>query len=136
MLAVNTYPKAYIDACRAATSARLQRYRAVAASADAGAVAAFEPDFCNAMVLSLETLFMHRTRALEGKDGNPANEVRLLAAALMTGGARMAVDKTIKYDPARSVLGLKVGDPIALSADDVDRLADAYFAEISKRFAE
>ncbi len=136
MLAMNTYPRAYIEACRTASVARMKRYRAVAETADANVLAAFETDFCNGQVLALECFFMHRTRAIEGKDGNPANEVRLLAAALMAGSGRMAVDKTIKYDPAKSVLGLKVGDTIALTAGDFDRLADAYFTEISKRFAE
>lgn len=135
MLCRNTYPMGYIEACRAKAAAQMARYRAMAKTADAAALADFEPDFCNAMILSLETFFMHRARGFEGKDGNPANEVRMLANALMNGDGEMTADRTIKYDPAKSVLGLKIGDPIRLTADDFERLAAAYFVEIYQRYA-
>jgi hypothetical protein len=46
----------------------------------------------------------------------------------------MVADNGIKLDPARSVLGLAVGDRIEPSAADVARMADAFLAEIERRF--
>ena len=46
------------------------------------AVDAFVPRFFNGLVLQLDYSFVHRTRNLEGKDGNPLNEVRVLCSSL------------------------------------------------------
>ena len=135
MLGVSTYDQAYVDTCREAMRAQIAAYDGVAAAAgDGGARDAFEPLFFNNLVLVLDHLFMHRLRGREGKDGNPANEVRVLAASIMTGGARLTPDKTIRLTPETSVLGHAPGDEIALSQSDFVRLADAYLAEIEARF--
>jgi hypothetical protein len=48
---------------------------------------------------------------------------------------KLLKDSQIKLDPAKSVLGLKVGDDIRLTTHDFKRLADAFFNEISVKYA-
>jgi hypothetical protein len=144
MLAANTYDRAYIDGCRARIDAQVSAYRAVAAvSGERGDTAAaklgraidsFEPAFFNGLVLQLDYSFVHRTRALEGKDGNPLNEVRVVCASLLTNDGVMAADKTIKMDPETSVLGYEVGDAIAVGEADFERLSRAFFAELEEKY--
>ncbi len=135
MLGVSTYEKPYIDACRARTEAQLGAYRALAKAAKSkAAVEAFAPTFFNNAVLALDHCFMHRLRTKEGKDGNPLNEVRVLSNSLMENGGRLAADKAIKLKPESSVLGLEVGDEIALGEDDFARLSEAFYAEIETKF--
>ncbi len=125
MLAVKTYPTDYVDQCRDRVSALLDAY---SGSDD------FEPLFCDHAVLALDHYFVHRQRGMEGKDGNPANEVRVLAESIAENDGVLREDKQIKLKPDTSVLGLAPGDPIRLTVADVRRLADAYFEEIPKRF--
>lgn len=66
-------------------------------------MAAFEQSFLANLVLVLDHFFVHRTRALEGKDGNALNEVRMLCDSILLNDSVMTANKTIKYDPARSV---------------------------------
>ena len=86
------------------------------------------------MVLVLDALFMHRGRGQEGKDGNPLNEVRLLAASLTENDGVLVKDKQIKQGADLGVLGLEPGDQISISREQLGSLADAYFAEIAARF--
>ena len=139
MLAVTTYPQDYIDECRSAMDAQLAAYRAVAAAlgsdaAGGSALTSFEPVFFGNLVLVLDQYFVHRTRAIEGKDGNPLNEVRMLAGSILTAGRVLAADKTIKYKPETSVLGLAIGDEIVLDDARFGELSKAFFAEIEQRF--
>ncbi len=46
----------------------------------------------------------------------------------------MCADKTIKYDPTKSVLKSRVGDEIKLNEADYMRLSSAFFAEIESRY--
>ena len=46
----------------------------------------------------------------------------------------MTAEKTIKFDPAKSVLRLQPGDKIRLSEGDFVRLSNAIFAEIAAKF--
>jgi hypothetical protein len=89
--------------------------------------------------------FVHRSRTLELKDGNPLNEVRMLANAMMYNNSIMSagaghlfadglVVKTIKYDPAKSVLKYRIGDEIKLTEADFILLSAAFFAEIERKF--
>lgn len=71
---------------------------------------------------------------MEGKDGNPLNEVRVLGNSIMHDDGVLTVDKTIKLKAATSELGLEYGDPIRLTADDFARLAAAFFTELERRF--
>ena len=40
------------------------------------------------MVLQLEYMFVHRLSGLEGKDGNPLTEVRVLCNSLLFNGGK------------------------------------------------
>lgn len=137
MLAVNSYPQDYVDACRASVDAQLAAFEALKESGtgDAAAIAEFEPLFLQSMVLALDARFCHRSRTLEGKDGNPMNEVRVLCTSITHGGAALVADKSIKLRRETSVLGLEAGDPIALDVDGFRRLADAFFAGVEATYA-
>lgn len=144
MLCMNTYPKRYIDETRAKITEQAAAYANLAATASrlAGSSAAelepvlreVEPVFFNNLLLALDNFFAHRGRAVEGKDGNPLNEVRVMCSAMMNSGGVLTADKTIKFDPARSVLGLRLGDQVRLTEKEFLRLADAFFAELERRF--
>ena len=146
MLGTSTYPAAYVQAARDDVAAQIRAYRDLvgAASKASGmsltridaALAAFEPAFFNNLLLALEMRFVHRLRGVEGKDGNPLNEVRMLAASLVDNGGVLAASPTIRYDAGKAVLGIDVGDRIALNADDFESLCTAFLAEIEKRFPE
>ncbi len=98
------------------------------------AIEAFEPVFFNNMVLVLDNYFVHRSRTIEKKDGNPLNEVRALCTSMMSNDGIMAVHKTIKLNPTTSVLGHLVGDEIRLNEEDFLQLSKAFFAEIDSKF--
>ena len=86
------------------------------------------------VVLGLEMAFVHRVRMNEGKDGNPLNEVRMIAASVLEFGSVMTADKTIKWDAAKSVTGLALGDKIVLSRKQVGELVDAFIEEVAKKY--
>jgi hypothetical protein len=134
MLGVSSYPRSYVDACRASVDEALTTYRDLAKGAKKAALATFEPVFFGNMVLVLDASFVHRLRGKEGKDGNPLNEVRMLCTSLLQNNRKMTADKTVKYKPEQSVLKYEIGDTIALSDPDFARLADAFFAEIEKKY--
>ena len=139
MLAVKTYPQKFIDHCHELIDQQVASYRALVAAVDpaqSSVVAEFEHRFFSHLVIVLDAYFMHRTRAIEGKDSNPLNEVRMLAASILVNDGVLAADKTIKYVAATSVLGCAVGDTVRIDADRFDRLAAAYFTELTRRFGE
>jgi hypothetical protein len=141
MLGVSSYTQDYVDHCRESVRRQVSAYTGLAAAARGGAAAdvegaidEFEPRFFNGMVLVLDRCFVHRLRKDEGKDGNPLNEVRVLCDSLLQNDGVLAADKQIKLKPDASVLGLAVGDEIRIGQEDFVRLAEAFFAEIEKRF--
>jgi hypothetical protein len=145
MLCINTYPQEYIDECRSRVKQQVAAYKALVTAARKqgtsakpleSAIESFDPVFFNNQVLLLDWFFVHRSRMLEKKDGNPANEVRVLCASLLNNDGKMGADKTIKLDPARSVLKYKVGDAIKLNEADFLKLSKAYFAEIESIYGE
>ena len=133
MLMVASYAKEYVDACLAKVAAQLASYRKVLA-AQPREIQSFEHQFFNHMLLALDRYFVHRGRGMEGKDGNPLNEVRMLCDAIMENQGRMSANKTIRHKPEMSVLKFKVGDEIRLNADDFARLSAAFFDEIEKKY--
>jgi hypothetical protein len=144
MLCVNNYTQKYIDECRSRVAAQVSAYQALVATAknksatdnpllDA-AIKAFEPHFFNNMVLALECYLVHRARAIEKKNGNPLNEVRMLCNSMMNNHNMMCEDKTVRYDPAKSLLKYRFGDEIKLNEADFNLLASAFFAEIESKY--
>ncbi len=135
------YPKDYIAACRARVEADLRAYRTQAGKAPSKE---FEARFFNDQVLLLDYMFVHRFTGIEGKDGNPLNEVRILCNSLLLNRGKLQVDKLpgwpnsassgIRLPPEKSVLGLKAGDEVRLSEGDFGRLSKAFFAELEKKF--
>ena len=139
MLAVTSYPEVYVQLTASRIDEQLAAYAALAAAVKGNAraeaaLAEFAPGHFNAMLLALDYHFMHRMRGAEGKDGNPLNEVRMLGDAIMENDGVMKANSTIKYNTAKSVTGISVGEMIALDAETFGRLAKAYVAEIGKRF--
>jgi hypothetical protein len=144
MLGMKEYDRDYIDGCRSRVESQTYMFREVAQAArdhgDAdlsgleGALESLEFEYFNNMLLVLEGYFVHRLRGVEGKDGNALNEVRVLARSLMENGGTVMEDTQIPLDPDRSVLGLRVGEPVRLTVQQYTRLSDAFFREIERRF--
>jgi hypothetical protein len=70
MLSVSFYPKDYVASCGANVAAQLASYGKILAAKPLG-IAVFERQFFNHMMLALDHYFLHRSRNMEGKDGNP-----------------------------------------------------------------
>jgi hypothetical protein len=141
VLGMKKYPKDYIAACRARVDADLRAYRSQGSKAPSKE---FEARFFNDQVLLLDYMFVHRLTGIEGKDGNPLNEVRVLCNSILLNHGKVQVDRLpgwpnsassgITLPPEKSVLKLKVGDEVRLSDADFARLSKAFFAELEKRF--
>ena len=141
MLGMKAYKKDYIDRCRVTIDANVQAY-----SKDVGKAAknALEGRFFNSQVLLLDYMFVHRLSGIEGKNGNPLNEVRILCNSLLFNSGKLQVAKLpewpnsavagLKLPPEQSILKLKSGDTILLEQGDFVRLAAAFFAEIEKKY--
>src|SRR3954468_19401388 len=108
---------------------QLAAWQALAEAAEGAAQAALrplEPQHFNALALALDRLFVHRIRAVSGKDGNPLNELELIAESLLDNGGVLRAYNVIKLRPEQSVLQLAPGDRIRITADAFERLADAF----------
>jgi hypothetical protein len=130
------YTREEYDHAHAAVDTQLAEYRQVAAMVPGASdvALAFETGLFDNMVLVLDRYFVHRLRVVTGRDCNPLNEVELLADSLMNNGGVLRANNVVKWVPAKTVLGLAVGDPIRLTADDFERLAAAFFAELEAKF--
>lgn len=129
MLSENSYKREYIEACKARIAKQVAVWdRLAAVDLD------FESAFFNNMVIVLDGYFMHRMRGMEGKDGNPLNEVRVLSTSMMSNNERLVADSTVSWDASRTVLGYRVGDDIRVTRDDFARLCAAFFAELEARY--
>jgi len=130
MLTMTSYPVEYVSACRERIASD------AAAFAKSKAPASLEQPYFRNLLLALELSFVHRTRAIEGKDGNPLNEVRVLTDSMLLHGGVMTPQKSIKLDPASAVLRIAYGEPVELDAESFARLAEAFFAELEAKFVE
>jgi hypothetical protein len=141
MLGMKKYPKAYIDACRARVDADLRAYRKQVGKEPNEE---FEARFFNDQVLLLDHMFVHRMAGIEGKDGNPLNEVRVLCNSILLNKGKLQIEKlpgwpesagsSIKLSPEQSILKLRPGDDVQLREADFVRLYKAFFAEIEKKY--
>ncbi|TLZ80040.1 MAG: hypothetical protein E6K07_02115, partial [Methanobacteriota archaeon] len=132
MLGMKKYPKAYIAACRARVDADLRAYRSAVGKTPSRE---FEARFFDDQVLLLDYMFVHRLSGIEGKDGNPLNEVRVLCNSILLNRGKLQVDKLpewpnsavagIKLPPEKSVLKLKSSDEVRLREADFERLSKA-----------
>jgi hypothetical protein len=141
MLGRKNYAQEEIDAARAMVEADLRAYKRLP---DAAKTKEFETVFFNRAVLLLDYMFVHRLTGIEGKDGNPLNEVRVLCNSILLNKGRLQIDKlpgwptsasaALKLPPDTSVLKLKAGDEVKLSEIDFVRLTKAFFAELEKKY--
>ncbi len=132
MLSSTSYAQGYVASARTALRSTVTAYRRLAKTGTPDAT--FERLFFNHMVLALEMYFAHREPAEEGGDGNPLNEVRLLATSIMDNDGRLVSDARTALPPERSVLGYAVGDEIVLDPDSFTRLSEAFLDEIERRY--
>jgi hypothetical protein len=73
------------------------------------------------MVMLLDYFFVHRPRGVEGKDGNPLNEVRVMANSMLQNN---------------NVLSTSYSNPMAAALGDKSiKLSAAFFQEIESKFA-
>ncbi len=138
MLGMKTNEEDYVDACRAKIDADVRAFKKSGSKE-------LETTFFNNLVLKLEYMFVHRLTGIEGKDGDPLNEVRVLCNSILFNQGKLQIDKLpgwpnsagsgIKLPPDKSVLKLKVGEEVKVSEDVFVRLAKAFFAEIEKRYS-
>src|SRR5438093_12980609 len=134
-------PKEYIAACRANVDTDLRAYRSQVGKTPSKE---FEARFFNDQVLLRDYMFVHRLSGIEGKDGNPLNEVRVLCNSILLNGGKLQVDRlpgwpqsavaSLTLPPEKSLLKLRDGDEVNLSEADFARLSAAFFAELEQRF--
>jgi hypothetical protein len=142
MLGRKDYTREELEHARSAVNRQLAAYRKlVAALDDAGddpniatALGAFEPLLFANMTLVLDRYFVHRLRSVTGKDGNPLNEVELLADSLMNNGGELRGNNVIRYKRDESVLKLDIGQPIRVAATEFERLSQAFFDDLETKF--
>ncbi len=124
MLPRTGYDRHYVAECRESVGAAVEELRRLGA----GSVA------WNQLVVALEHWFAPRLPKVEGRDGNPLNEVRVIADSVTEHGAVMTVPKGIKLRPETSVLGFAEGEEISLDGDAFERLFDAFLTEVEAKY--
>lgn len=124
MLPRTGYDLHYVAGCRESVGAAVEELRRVGAGSAAW----------NQLVVALEHWFAQRIPKIEGRDGNPLNEVRAIADSVIEHGAVMTVQRGIKLRPEASVLGFEEGEEISLDGDAFERLFDAFLAEVEAKY--
>jgi hypothetical protein len=124
MLLRTGYDRHYVANCRESVGAAVEEMRRVGAGSAAW----------NQFVPALDRWFALRNPKVEGRDGNPINEVRAIAESVTEHGSVMVIPRGIKLSPETSVLGFEPDEEISLDADSFERLFDAFLAEIEERY--
>src|SRR5579884_2995913 len=101
MLGMKKYPAKYIASCRGRIEENCRAFRKAAKSLPKE----FESRYFNDQILLLDHMFVHRLTGIEGKDGNPLNEVRVLCNSLLLNGGKLQVEKLPGW-PNSAVAGL------------------------------
>lgn len=130
MLGRQNYPREYIEHCQEDIAAQIAEFREMPPVSKS-----FAERLASHLVIVMDACFTHRARNVEGKDGNALNEVRVLAQSLMYGSI-VVEDSTVTWDTENMVLGLTKGDEIELTMGQVDHLQRAFFAELTRKYAE
>jgi hypothetical protein len=123
MLLRTGYDRHYAARCRESVGAAVEELRRVGAGSAAW----------NQLVPALDRWFSLRNPKVEGRDGNPINEVRTLAESVTEHGSVMTVPKGIKLSAETSVLGFEPDEEISLDGDAFERLFDAFLAEVEAK---
>lgn len=63
-------------------------------------------------------------------------KVRVLSNSIMDGEGRLIADKSIKRDPEKSILGLKINDEIRITAEQSARLVTAFGDEFARKYSQ
>ena len=124
MLLRTGYDRHYVATCRESVGAAVEELRRVQAGSAAW----------NQLVPALDRWFGIRNPRVEGRDGNPINEVRMIAESVTEHGSVIVVPKGIKLAAETSVLGFEEGEEISLDGDAFERLFDAFLAEVEEKF--
>ncbi len=132
----------HVDACRARAEAQVVMWREVSQAVRGhgeedlsrleSALDSLEAEYFNNMLIVLESYFEGPSGGGAPVGGRAGDEVRLLCRSLREGGGTVLEDGAPRTDPSGTVLGLSVGDPIALSQEQYVRLADAFFREVER----
>lgn len=130
MLGRTTYTREELDNARSAVERQVAAYRKLSPSGDVEAV------YFNNMTLVLDRYFVHRLRGLTGKDSNSLNEVEMICDSLINNDGVLKANSVIKYVPDQTVVRLKIGDTIQLTADQFERLSSAFLADLERKFVE
>jgi hypothetical protein len=141
MLGRKSYSRTEIESCKTAVKERIASYKALAKSSGASkdkkapaSLAAFEPIFCNTVILALDRHFVHRLRMVTGKDGTPLNELEMLADALINNKGKLRRSTVIRYVPEESILKLKIGANVSITLAELEQLAAAVFDELESKY--
>lgn len=129
MPARTAYTSDEIEACRDSCDALL----AVWAANDVEDTTLESLVFLQAVVV-LDAWFADRDRALEGDDGNPMHEVRVISDSVVRNAGVLRVPEPARWAPERTVLRIAAGDELELTADRFERLAAAYLAAIEATY--
>jgi hypothetical protein len=127
----NTYTSDEIESCRDNCDSLLAAW----ATNDVDDTTLESLVFGQAVVV-LHTWFGHRDRELEGGDGNPMNEVRVIADSIVDNDAVLRVEGPIAWVAERTLLRLAVGDDVAVTANGFERLAAAYLSAIESTYPD
>lgn len=134
MLSRSSYPIEHIERSRRHIDERIAAWDGAFSGGCADVASSLETAYFTDLVLVLDAHFIHRGRGIEGKDGNPLNEVRVLCNSLVEHDGVLSIEGQIKLRPETSVLGLKAGDQIAIGRADFGKLTEAFLKEIEARY--